>query len=116
MDYFQKAIKYNPELIGTYINIGNVFTKTEKNDDALIFYKKALELKKDIPIAYFNIGTIYFKKNNFIDSEISYKRALIYDANFVSAKIELINIYLELPTLAYRLLLTITEKLEGELH
>ena len=95
LEYFKKAIIYNPKLLGPYINIGNIFAKIEKNDDALIFYKKALKLKKDIPIAHFNIGTIYFKQNNFIDSEISYKKALSYDKNFISAKIELINIYLE---------------------
>ena len=95
MDYFKTAIKYNPKLIGPYINIGNILAKTEKNDDALMFYQKALKLKKDIPIAHYNIGTIYFKKNNLIDSEIYYKKALSYDNNFISAKIELINIYLE---------------------
>ena len=60
-----------------------------------MFYQKALKLKKDIPIAHYNIGTIYFKKNYLIDSEISYKKALSYENNFISAKIELINIYLE---------------------
>ena len=34
LDYFQTAIHHNPELIGPYINIGNIFAKTEKNDDA----------------------------------------------------------------------------------
>ena len=29
LDYFQTAIKYNPGLIGPYINIGNIFAKTE---------------------------------------------------------------------------------------
>ena len=93
LEYFKKAIIYNPKLLGPYINMGNIFAKIEKNDDALIFYKKALKLKKDIPVAHFNIGTIYFKKNNLFDSEISYKRALSYDKNFISAKIVLINIY-----------------------
>ena len=60
MDYFQTAIECNPKLIGPYINIGNIFSKTEKNDDALIFHinnppvgeyvEKHLELAESIEI------------------------------------------------------------------
>lgn len=53
-----------------YVNLGSLYSRLNRLDDALEAYERALRLKADY-ITFFNIGSIYYQKND-------YKKAIIY--------------------------------------
>jgi tetratricopeptide (TPR) repeat protein len=53
-----------------YINLGVLYSKLQRFDDAIQCYDRALKLKKDY-ITLFNIGSLYYKKKE-------YKKAILF--------------------------------------
>lgn len=53
-----------------YVNLGSLYSRLNRLNDALEAYERALHLKSDY-ITFFNIGSIYYRKKEF-------KKAIIY--------------------------------------
>ena len=55
----RKALKMKPDSPYILNNLGNVYQKQSKDDEALNCYQRALKIKSDLPQAHCNIGVIY---------------------------------------------------------
>jgi len=118
---FDKAIQYEMSAlnirqetsniageIGSYLQLGNIYSVMERSEDALIFYKKATALSKTnnwtkhLPSLYNNIGTSYntSKLNEpdsiklYLNKAIEVSTELGNTENLVSAKINLGEFYM----------------------
>lgn len=83
LDNFLLALKYaEQEKKGAiYNNIGLVFFKEEKYDDALAYYIKSIDIKKKIgdqlgvAVTYTNIGEVYKKMKKYDIAKVYFKKS-----------------------------------------
>lgn len=58
-------LKINPEDKNALLNLGAVYEKLEKLNEAEILYKRVLELDAVNVTAYYNLGVLYWKKSDW---------------------------------------------------
>ena len=90
---FEKSIKFNPNYIYAYNNLGNVLRNLEKYDDAINFINKAIKLNANYPDAYINLGIIYKNLNKFKKAISYYNKSLELNPNLASAYYNLGIVY-----------------------
>ena len=56
---FKKSIKCNPNFVGSYFNLGYLFTSIGKLDLAIIYFKKTISLNPSYYEAYLNLGNVF---------------------------------------------------------
>lgn len=67
-----------------YINLGSLYSRMNRLDEAMKAYKVALKLKEDF-ITYFNIGCIYYKNGDYKKAVINLEKSRIFNSNFALA-------------------------------
>ena len=83
---FQRSIQMAPYFQEPYINLGTVFYRLGKKEEALQSYDKALQVNRYVPLIYLNLGNLYAQEGE-IKKAIGYWRdALDLDPNFEEAK------------------------------
>ena len=65
IDFFNNAIKKEPNFPDPFYNLGCVFLKTNAFEKAQEYLKKAISLKKNYYEAYFNLGNVYLRRSLF---------------------------------------------------
>ncbi len=78
IDFFQRAVKVDPDYSEAYNNLGYAHAKMGKFDAALPFYKKAVSnlLYATPEKAYVNMGKAYYRLGKYDDAVAAYKEAL----------------------------------------
>jgi len=93
---YLKAIDFSPMGIPqAYNNLGNVFAKQGKYDEAIFYYNKALKIQKNWPLAIVNLGTAYLKKGDLTKAKeffLLYNQLLAEDF-YPYVKLGEINLY-----------------------
>lgn len=69
IEYFSKAIEYNPKDASLYNNRGLAYYNLQQYDKAIADYTKAIEIRPDFADAYYNRGLAYFKKGSSYNLE-----------------------------------------------
>ncbi|HDI72543.1 MAG TPA: tetratricopeptide repeat protein, partial [Candidatus Altiarchaeales archaeon] len=64
IEYYSKAIEYNPNDASLYNNRGLAYYNLQQYDKAIADYTKAIEIKPDFADAYYNRGLAYFRKGS----------------------------------------------------
>ena len=59
----------------THFNMGSLFQRQGKNEEAMTSYKKAIDLKSDFVNAYFNLGLVSQNIGDYEKAIKSYERA-----------------------------------------
>ena len=77
MEYFQKAIKINPNAFHVYNNIGNTLTKLNKFKESLDFYDKAIKIKPDNIYGHIFKGHVLTELGKLSESLECYNSAYI---------------------------------------
>lgn len=76
LKFYRKAVElangYYPE---AWLNMGVIYEKLNKIDQAFLSYKKAVQNRPDYTSAYFNMGILHKKQNNINQAVNSYKKA-----------------------------------------
>ena len=62
---FREAIKLEPNLLESHLNIGNLFLKKAVFPQALVHYKKVVELNPEHSQAHNNLAVIYYRLENY---------------------------------------------------
>ncbi len=73
---YKKAIKLCPSYAPAHNNLGDVYEKQGRYEEAIAQYKKAVKLRPDAPYPYFGIGDIYFKTGRYNDAINWYKKGM----------------------------------------
>ena len=84
IDYFQRAVRIDPDYSEAYNNLGYAHAKIGKFDAAIPFYKKAVSnLFYATPEkAFVNMGKAYYRLGRYDDAATAYKEALKRAPNF----------------------------------
>ena len=59
IEYYQKAIKLDPEYARAYSNLGVVYDDLGQKEKAIEYYQKAIKLDPEDAFAYNNLGVVY---------------------------------------------------------
>jgi predicted O-linked N-acetylglucosamine transferase (SPINDLY family) len=76
IDYYQKAIHLNPELVEAYNNVGGIYKTNGQLDEALKYYLRALHIKPNVADINNNIGVILQTQQNFKEAIRFFNKAL----------------------------------------
>lgn len=84
IDFFQRAVKIDPDYSDAYNNLGYAHAKIGKFDAAIPFYKKAVSnLFYATPEkAYVNMGKAYYRLGRYEEAALAYKEAIKRAPNF----------------------------------
>lgn len=78
---YRKAIELCPSYTEAHNNLGDVYEKQGRFEEAIAKYKKTITLRPDAPYPYFGLGDIYAKTNRPKEAVEWYKKGLKYDPN-----------------------------------
>jgi len=96
LDANQKAKELSPLDAEIHNNLGNVFKKLEKFDEAQNSYRQAILLKQNYTAAYYNLGNLLKELRRFDEAEKNYNQAIKFRSNFAEAFNNLGNLLTEL--------------------
>jgi outer membrane protein OmpA-like peptidoglycan-associated protein len=90
---YKKAISLCPSLAEAQNNLGDVYEKQGKYEEAIAQYKKATELAPEEACPYFGLGDIYYKTNRFEQAKMWYEKGLKYnrDDRLTNERLEILN-------------------------
>lgn len=94
IEYFNKALKINPNSASTYHNRGNTFREMREFDQAIIDIKKALSIKEESSF-YNTLGCIYFETNNIEDAKVNFNTSIKLNNKNFEALINLGKLFLQ---------------------
>jgi len=76
---YKKAIELCPSYAPAHNNLGDVYEKMGRYEEAIAQYKKTNQIKPDAPEPYFGLGDIYYKTNRPKEAVFWYEKGLHYD-------------------------------------
>tara|TARA_X000000950_G_scaffold37695_1_gene40310 strand:+ start:79 stop:2058 length:1980 start_codon:yes stop_codon:yes gene_type:complete len=82
---FIKVVNLNPKYTDGYYNLANIFSKLDKEEEAIENYKKVIELEKNYFKAHNNLGNIYRKKGLNKKAIECYLSTLEINSNYKAA-------------------------------
>ncbi len=85
LDYLNAAIKLKPNYGDAEAQIGLVYYKLGRNDEALPYFKKSISTGKGNVSTLNNMAAIYFAKNDFENAKLYYEQAVTIDPYFKDA-------------------------------
>jgi outer membrane protein OmpA-like peptidoglycan-associated protein len=78
---YRKVIEMCPSFAEACNNLGDVYEKQGRFEEAMAQYKKAIESKPTLASPYFGLGDIYFKTSRYAEAIKWYEKGLSYDPN-----------------------------------
>jgi protein O-GlcNAc transferase len=89
LDFIQRAIAIDPsdpKIAHFHNNLGMVFGKLNRLDDARSAFQKAIALKSDYVEAHYNLGNTHCKQGRLSEALAGYRTALSLKATFAPAE------------------------------
>lgn len=88
---YREILKYHPDNIDAYNNLGSILQEKGELDEAISCYRKAIELDPDFAGAYYNLGDVLQEKGELDEAIICYGKAIEFAPQFVWAYNNLAN-------------------------
>ena len=90
---YKKAINLCPSLAEAQNNLGDVYEKQGRYEEAIAQYMKATELAPEEACPYFGLGDIYYKTNRLAQAKMWYEKGLKYDRDdrLTNERLEIVN-------------------------
>jgi|TARA_B100001964_G_scaffold160342_1_gene176089 Flp pilus assembly protein TadD len=79
-EYISKAIAFDPNKLGYYINKGNILKGQKKIFEAEKIYLESIKLFKNSAKLYYNLGILYFDQHKYDLAIRYYKKSLLIDS------------------------------------
>lgn len=76
LEYFEKAIRNDPDFAEAYNGMGIAFYEKRDYPSALECYKRALMIKPDFVEAMNNLGTVFLFLGRFPDAAMAYEKVV----------------------------------------
>lgn len=83
LDYFQKAVKSDPNNIDYLTELAITHYKLKNYNEAIKSYEKIISLNPDNISSYNRIGNIYWIKKDFERAEFYFRKAIELDPNLI---------------------------------
>jgi|GEM_PF-4959204 len=89
----KKAIKLNPEILKSYIDLGDSYRALKQYENAQSAYEEVLEKNPNSAIAYHGLGLSYKEKKEYNKALTFFKKAIKLDRNFFICYYDMANTY-----------------------
>ena len=83
--YYEKVMDLNPNIFAVNFNLGNLYLKRGREEDALRLFQTAVILAPNIPEVHGLLGEIYLQKKKIKLAEFHLKRAVEIRPNYALA-------------------------------
>ncbi len=85
VDCYLQILNLQPDNVGTYINLGNVYLHLNKFEEAAQHFQHALKLDPGIPQAHNNLGAALAAQGRFAEAVKCYRQAIHLQQNYGQA-------------------------------
>lgn len=89
IEAYRKAIELNPGAAGALVNLGTIYYRQRKYEDAESQYLKAVAVDANYPLAHYNLGNLYDEQGDLTHAEQHYTTALELNPNYADAHFNL---------------------------
>jgi tetratricopeptide (TPR) repeat protein len=93
--HFLEVTRLDAMRAGAFINLGAVYNRLEKFDDAIAALRKGIQLDGSRAEGYYNLGVVYRQRNQLDLAIQAYREATRINPRMADAHYNLANIYLE---------------------
>lgn len=89
VDAYRKVLDLNPGAAGALVNLGTIYYRLRKFDEAEKYYLAAIEADPAYPLAQFNLGNLYDEQGRTPEALDFYRRALDLNPQYADAHFNL---------------------------
>lgn len=89
VEAYRKAVELNPAAAGALVNLGTIFYRQRKYEEAERQYQKAIEVDANYPLAHYNLGNLFDERGDLTRAEQHYTTALELNPNYADAHFNL---------------------------
>ena len=89
VDAYRKVLDLNPGAAGALVNLGTIYYRLHKFEEAEKYYLAAIEADPEYPLAQFNLGNLYDEQGLFPEAIDFYRRALDLNPQYADAHFNL---------------------------
>jgi tetratricopeptide (TPR) repeat protein len=89
VDAYRKVLDLNPGAAGALVNLGTIYYRLHKFEEAEKYYLAAIEADPEYPLAQFNLGNLYDEQGRFPEAVNFYRRALDLNPQYADAHFNL---------------------------
>ncbi len=90
---YRRAIEFNPEAAGAWVNLGTLSYRQGDLKDAENSYRRALSISPNYPLAHFNMGNICEELDRLDDAVRHYRTAIDLQSSYADAHYNLALVY-----------------------
>jgi len=85
VDFYNRTIRYAPNDWRLYVNLGNAYIDTGKNEKAVASYKKALAVNPNASPVYVSLGIVYNNAGRKKEAITMFRKALKINPEYATA-------------------------------
>jgi tetratricopeptide (TPR) repeat protein len=89
VDAYRKVLDLNPGAAGALVNLGTIYYRLRKFEEAEKYYLAAIEADPEYPLAQFNLGNLYDEQGRTPEAVDFYRRALDLNPQYADAHFNL---------------------------
>jgi tetratricopeptide (TPR) repeat protein len=89
VDAYKKVLELNPGAAGALVNLGTIFYRLRRFEEAERYYLDAITADPAYPLAQFNLGNLYDEQGRLPEAFEYYRRALALNPNYADAHFNL---------------------------
>ena len=89
VDAYRKVLDLNPGAAGALVNLGTIYYRLHKFEEAEKYYLAAIEADPGYPLAQFNLGNLYDEQGRIPEAVDFYRRALDLNPQYADAHFNL---------------------------
>jgi Flp pilus assembly protein TadD len=93
--HFKEVTRLDPLRAGAYINLGAVYNRMERLDEAIPLLRRGIQLDMNRAEGYYNLGLVYKRKGEPDLAIQAYREATRINPRMADAHYNLANLYLE---------------------
>jgi len=86
---YLKVLDLNPGAAGALVNLGTIYYRQRRFEQAELYYRRAIEADPQYPLAQFNLGNLYDEQGRLKEAHDHYKRALALNPHYADAHFNL---------------------------
>jgi tetratricopeptide (TPR) repeat protein len=89
VDAYHMVLELNPGAAGALVNLGTIYYRMRRFEEAEKYYRKAIEADPEYPLAEFNLGNLYDEQGRLDQAFEHYRQALSLNPHYGDAHFNL---------------------------
>src|SRR5712692_9950577 len=89
VEAYNRAVELNPSAAGALVNLGTIYYRQRKYEEAERQYERAIAVDSNYPLAHYNLGNLYDEQGDLTRAEQHYLTALRLNPSYADAHFNL---------------------------